>query len=62
MKQRLKAWLTKHIILVICIILLIAVLLPLILLPWPIALLINAIELFIFWVRDSIRKGTIHWK
>ena len=53
--------LVKHIILVICIIVIAMAVLPYILFPWPIALLITLIELLIFWVRDSKRKGAIYW-
>ena len=53
--------LVKHIILVICIIVIAMAVLPYIIFPWPIALLITLIELLIFWVRDAKRKGTIYW-
>ena len=61
MKQKIRDWLGKHIILVICIIVIDMVVLPYILFPWPIAILITLIELLIFWVRDAKRKGTIYW-
>ena len=57
----LKEALGKHIILVICIIVIAMEVLPYIIFPWPIALLITLIELLIFWVRDAKRKGTIYW-
>ena len=61
MKQKIRDRLGKHIILVICIIVIAMVVLPYILFPWPIAILITLIELLIFWVRDAKRKGTMYW-
>lgn len=61
MKQKIRDWLGKYIILVICIIVIAMVVLPYILFPWPIAILITLIEMLIFWVRDAKRKGTMYW-
>lgn len=61
MKQKVRDWLGKHIILVIGIIVIAMVVLPYILFPWPIAILITLIEMLIFWVRDAKRKGTMYW-
>ena len=61
MKQKMRDWLVKHIRLIIWIIAIAIAFWPYLFFPWPIAFLIVLIELFILWVRDSKRKGTIYW-